>query len=120
MTVKKVKATPWEKAKKKDRKSCPYPLSPATRSSSDSPKPPSMHTSSPSTAAKCMIGQELFVLGTKFRIKNQSALSTYTLVGDSGQCTCSEICIKMGNTKDPMKSCVERLKLSNAKESKKR
>ena len=39
--------------------------------------------------------------------------------GDSRQCTHSEIYIEMGNTKDPMKSCVKRLKLSDAKESKK-
>ena len=52
-------------------------------------------------------------------IKNQSALSTHTPVGDSGQCTHTEICIKMGNTKDPTKSCVKRVKLSGAKEPKK-
>ena len=99
VTVKKVKATPWEKAKKKDRKSCPCPLLPVTRSSSDSPQPPSMHTSSPSTAAKCMSGQESSTLGTKSTIKNQSALSTHTPVGDSGQCTRREICIKTGEYK---------------------
>ena len=118
VTVKKVKASPREKAKK-DRKSCPCPLPPVTRSSSDSPQPPSMHTSSPSTAVKCMSGQESSALGMKSTIKNQSALCTHTPVGDSGQCTRTEICIKTGNTKDPMKSCVERLKLSSAKEPKK-
>ena len=40
-------------------------------------------------------------------------------VGDSRQCTHMEICIKTGNTKDPTKSCVKRLKLSGAKEPKK-
>ena len=119
VTVKKVKATPQEKAKRKNRKSSPCPLQPVTRSSSDSPQPPSMHTSSPSTAAKCMTRQELSASGTKSTIKNQSALCTHTPVGDSGQCTCMEICIKTGNTKDPTKSCVERLKLSGAKEHKK-
>ena len=119
VTVKKVKATPWEKAKKKNRKSSPCPLQPVTRLSSDSPQPPSTHTSSPLTAAKCMTRQELSASGTKSTIKNQSALCTHTLVGDSGQCTRMEICIKMGNTKDPTKSCVERLKLSGAKEHKK-
>ena len=89
------------------------------RSSLDSPQPLSIHTSSPSTAVKCMSGQESSVLGMKSTIKNHSALSTYTPVGDSGQCTCLESCIKMGNTKDPTKSCVERLKLSGAKEPKK-
>ena len=119
MTVKKVKATPpREKAKKKDRKSCPCPLPPAMRLSLDSSQPPSMHTSSPSTAAKCMSRQESSALGTKSTIKNQSALSMHTPVGDSRQCTCMEICIKTGNTKDPTKSCVERLKLSSAKKPK--
>ena len=119
VTVKKVKATPREKAKKKDRKSCPCPLPPAMRSSSDSPQPPFTHTSSPSTAAICISGQESSTSGTKSTIKNQSALSTHTPVGDSGQCTHMEICIKTGNTKDPTESCVERLKLSGAKEPKK-
>ena len=119
VTVKKVKATPQEKAKKKDRKSCPCPLLPVMRSSSDSPQPPSTHTSSPSTAAKSMSGQESSTSRMKSKIKNQSALCMHTPVGDSGQCTCMEICIKTGNTKDPTKSCVERLKLSGAKEPKK-
>ena len=47
-------SNPQKKAKKKNRKSCPCPLPPVTRLSSDSPQPPSMHTSSPLTAVKCM------------------------------------------------------------------
>ena len=66
-----------------------------------------------------MSRQESSASGMKSTIKNQSALCTHTLVGDSGQCTRMEICIKMGNTKDPTKSCVKRLKLSGAKEPKK-
>ena len=119
VTVKKVKANPRKKAKKNKREACPCPLLPAMRSSSDSPKPPSMHSSSPSIAVKCLSRQESSASGMKSMIKNQSALSTHTPPGDSEQCTCMEICIKRGNTKDHMKSCVERLKLSNAKESKK-
>ena len=69
VTVKKVKATPREKAKRKNKKSSPCPLQPVTRSSSDSPQPPSMHTSSPSTAAKCMTGQELSHRGRSLRSK---------------------------------------------------
>ena len=114
VTVKKVKANSRKKAKKNKRKPCPCPLLPATRSSSDSPKLPSMHTSSPLTAAKCLSGQESSTLGMKSMIKKQSALSMHTPLGDSEQCTHMENCIKRGNTKDHTKSCVERLKLSDA------
>ena len=69
VTVKKVKATSREKAKRKNRKSSPCPLQPVTRSSSDSPQPPCTHTSSPLTAVKCMTGQELSASGTKSTIK---------------------------------------------------